>query len=85
MREAIAKGGLAVDAAAERELKQRCRGSSRVSMRTEPPAKSAGMSGVNVLTIVTLSRMSDGNRSSGIAARSGSGLGSGAPLSSEFV
>ena len=51
-------------------------------MPSAPPAKFAGMSGENVLLTVRFVINDDGNRSSGAAGTSGSGLGSGIPLSS---
>jgi hypothetical protein len=54
----------------------------RVSIVSAPPAKLPGMSGTKVLATVRLVINADGNRSSGAAGTSGSGLGSGTPLSS---
>jgi hypothetical protein len=54
----------------------------RVSMLSAPPAKLPGMSGANVLWTVRFVTSAAGNRSSGAAGTSGSGLGSGTPLSS---
>jgi hypothetical protein len=53
--------------------------------RSTTACKSAGMSGVNCLLMVTLSSTRDGNRSSGTVWRSGSGLGNGVPLSKALV
>jgi hypothetical protein len=54
----------------------------RVEICDDPPAKSAGMSGVADLTIWKLSSRFVGRMSSGTTRRSGSGLGSGVPLNS---
>jgi hypothetical protein len=54
-------------------------------MSTRAPLKSPGWSGVNVLAVVMLSMSADGKRSSGTTLRSGSGLGTRAPLSDVCV
>jgi hypothetical protein len=57
-------------------------GNSFVVISTDPPAKSAGRSGVAVLLVTIDSRRLDGNTSSGTIFLSGSGLVSSTPLSS---
>jgi hypothetical protein len=60
-------------------------GNSRVRMSTCAPEKSPDRSGVNVFDVVMVWSSPVGKRSSGTTLRSGSGLGSRAPLSEVVV
>src|SRR5918995_546583 len=62
------------------KLTTRPAGNSRVFKLTDAPEKSPGWSGVKVLEVVIPSSRAEGKRSSGTTLRSGSGLGTRAPL-----
>ena len=78
-------GGARGVAGADLKRQLRVLGNSRVLMSTSAPLKSPCRSGVKVLLVVMVCSRPAGNMSSGTTRRSGSGLGTRAPLSELVV